>query len=210
MKVSQQDHAARGLQSLSRQASGRSYDNNLPQDLLQVLGQEHKLVEGHHLDSGERRRIMDYVESTALSPVKMLDSNTQTDLTINETYENSFLIIHWSSIVIYSSIIAIILFLLIVWRLTKAKWLRKFLAKKCRCSEDESNNVEMQTVEKTIYLADALHQIESKMPGTQATSRATNRSLTDRWTIRENEIKSFNELQKKVEEERKLLEQPIA
>ena len=162
------------------------------------------------MDSGERRWELDYVESTALPSVKMLDSNTRTDLTINETYENSFLIIHWTSMMIYSSIIAIILFLLIVWRLTKAKWLRKFLAKKCGCSEDESNNVEMQTVEKTISLADALHQIESKMPGTQAASRATNRSLTDRWTIRENEIRSFNELQKKVEEERKLLEQPIA
>ena len=141
----------------------------------------------------------------------MFDKNDRNYLTINETYEyeNSFLLIHWSSIVIYSTLIGIVIFLLIMWKISQARWLRRYLSRRCGCHEEETNRTEMQPTENIISLEDAIQQIEDRMPGSQATSKATNTTLQNRWLIHEEQLKNFKELQNRVDQEHEILEKPI-
>ena len=191
VKTSGRDHATGRLSAISRRTSRGGADNNIPPDLLQVLGSSHSELQSDNLDSRVHRWELDHVESTALHTIEMLDRNSRTDVTINETHENSFIIVHWNSIVIYSTILGIVIFMMILWRLSKAKGLRRFISKKCGCYEEPATVIEMGPSDTTVSLADALNKIEDQMPGTNATSKSTNRSLSDRWTIREDEIKSF-------------------
>ena len=46
----------------------------------------------------------------------------------------------------------------------------------------------MQPTVTTISLADAINQIEERMPGNPATSRATKTSVNNRWSVREEEL----------------------
>ena len=209
VKVSNSDHATGRLSAIQRRTPGGSSDDNIPQDLLQVLGSTHTELQGHNLDRRVSRWELDNLEPTTLHRLEMLDRNSRTDLTINETHENSFIIVHWSSIVIYSTILGIVIFMMILWRLTKAKWLRRYLARKCGCHDEPTTVIEMKPKDTTVSLADALNQIEDQMPGTNATSKSTNRSLHDRWRVREDEIRTFKDLQRTVEEERAMLERPL-
>ena len=104
-------------------------------------------MEGRYLDRRVSRRELDHVASSALSRIKMFDKNENHAVTVNETTENeySFLLVHWSSVVVYSTIIAIVIFLIVMWRISKARWLRNYLARKCGCVDDNDNDNNVET-----------------------------------------------------------------
>ena len=199
------------LQSIQRAPSRGSELHNILEDSIQILRQGNRPVESSDLDRGVSRRELDNVASTALSYVKMFDKNENHALTVNETVENeySFLLIHWSSIVIYSTIIGIVVFLLVMWRISKAKWLCHYLARKCGCDEENANRAEMQPAAPSNSVADAIHQLGVRMQGNQAASRTTKTTINNRWTSRDEEMKNIRYMKKWVEEEAQSFDKPM-
>ena len=208
----QESNNASRLQSLQRSHPSRSDFNSLLEDGLQILRQGHQSVEGHHVDHRERGRQLVHLASGSLPRLSMFDKNENREVTVNETTENeySFLLVHWSSVVVYSTIIAIVIFLVVVWRISKARWLRRFLARKCGCEETSDNDiiVERQPVERQHVVPQ--NSVAERGQQGAAASKATDTTLNSRWaTTNEEELRNIRELKRWVEEEASAFNKPM-
>ena len=208
----QGSYNASRLQSLQRAPSSRSDFSDLFENSIQILQQRNRTVESRHLDRRVSRRELDHVASSALSRIKMFDKNENRAVTVNETVENeySFLLVHWSSVVVYSTIIAIVIFLIIMWRISKARWLRKYMARKCGCVDDNDNSAEMQPVAPHNSVAEAINLLGERMQQGTAASKATETTMNNRWTVKtEEDLKNIRELKRWVEEEAQSFNKPM-